>query len=125
MMESTRTTQRPDQRETGQLSRPSQNNSNAPNERPGGSAPQGRPPNRRGFWLQWLIFLLVINLIFYDPLIFGGLSGQQSTVHLSYTSFLQQVQPGNVKGVTLTGNSVAGRCQTAIHQPPSRSGSNT
>src|SRR5258708_5171614 len=125
MMESTRTTQRPGQRETGQLSRPSQNNSNTPNERPGGSAPQGRPPNRRGFWLQWLIFIIVINLIFYAPLIFGGLSGQQSTVNLSYTSFLQQVQQGNVKDVTLTGNAVSGDFKTPIHQPQSGTGSNT
>src|SRR5260370_34921712 len=107
MMESTRTTQRPGQRETGQLSRPSQNNSNAPNERPGGSAPQGRPPNRRGFWLQWLIFIIVINLIFYAPLIFGGLRWQQSTVNLSYTSFLHQVHQGNLKDVTLSDHNIS------------------
>jgi cell division protease FtsH len=125
MMESTRTTPRPGQRETGQSSRPSQDNSNAPDRRPGGSAPQGTPPNRRGFWLQWLIFIVVINLIFYAPLIFSSLSGQQSTVNLSYTSFLQQVQQGNVKDVTLTGNSVSGDFKTPIHQPQSGTGSNT
>jgi cell division protease FtsH len=125
MLESTRTTQRPGQRETGQSSRPSQDNSNAPDRRPGGSAPQGTPPNRRGFWLQWLIFIIVINLIFYAPLIFSSLSGQQSTVNLSYTSFLQQVQQGNVKDVTLTGNAVSGDFKTPIHQPQSGAGSTT
>src|SRR5260370_35597301 len=108
MMESTRTTQRPGQRETGQLSRPSQNNSNAPNERPGGSAPQGRPPNRRGFWLQWLIFIICINLSFYAPLLFGGLSGEQSKANLAYTSFLQQGQRGNVQCATIRWMSRAG-----------------
>src|SRR6266446_6433345 len=125
MMESTRTTPKPDQRETRQQSRPSQNNSNAPNKRPGGSSPQGTSPTRRGFWLRWLIFIVVINLIFYAPLIFSSLSGQQSTINLSYTNFLQQVQRGNVKDVTLTGNAVSGDFKTPIHQQQSGTGSNT
>ncbi|HEX6481001.1 MAG TPA: ATP-dependent zinc metalloprotease FtsH [Ktedonobacteraceae bacterium] len=125
MMESTRTTPGPGQRETDQSSRPSQNNSNAPNGRPGGPTPPGKAPNRRRFWLQWLIFIIVIDLIFYAPLLFSSLSGQQSTTNLSYTSFLQQVQQGNVKDVTLTGNSVSGDFKTPIHQPQSGTGSNT
>jgi cell division protease FtsH len=125
MMESTRTTPGPGQRETGQSSRPSQNSSNVPSGRPGGSAPQGKSPNRRGFWLQWLIFIVVINLIFYAPLIFSSLSGQQSTINLSYTSFLQQVQQSNVKDVTLTGNTISGDFKTPIHQPQSGTGNNT
>src|SRR5207245_8745047 len=125
MMESTRTTPGPGQRETGQSSRPSQNSSNVPNGRPGGSAPQGKSPNRRGFWLQWLIFIVVINLIFYAPLIFSSLSGQQSTINLSYTSFLQQVQQGNVKDVTLTGNAVSGDFKTPLQQPQSGTSSTT
>src|SRR5213080_803709 len=125
MMESTRTTPGPGQRETDQSSRPSQNSSNVPNRRPGGSAPQGKPPDRRGFWLQWLIFIVVINLIFYAPLIFSSLSGQQSTINLSYTSFLQQVQKGNVKDVTLTGAAISGDFKTPLNQPQSGSGNNT
>src|SRR5207244_1519575 len=112
-------------RETGQSSRLTQNNSNQPNGRPGGSAPQGTSPNRRVSWLRWLIFIVLINLIFYAPLIFGGLSGQQPTITLSYTSFLQQVQQGNVKDVTLTGNSVSGDFKTPLHQPQSGTGNNT
>jgi cell division protease FtsH len=125
IMETTRTILRLGQRETGQSSRPSQNNSNAPGGRPGGPAPQGTPPNRRGFWLQWLIFIVVINLIFYAPLIFSSLSGQQSTINLSYTSFLQQVQQSNVKDVTLTGNNISGDFKTPIHQQQSGTANNT
>src|SRR5256884_5258859 len=125
MMESTRTTPGPGQRETDQSSRPSQNSSNVPNRRPGGSAPQGKAPDRRGFWLQWLIFIVVINLVFYAPLIFSSLSGQQSTINLSYTSFLQQVQKGNVKDVTLTGAAISGDFKTPLNQPQSGSGNNT
>src|SRR5213080_3005401 len=125
MMESTRTTPGPGQRETDQSSRPSQNSSNVPNRRPGGSAPQGKPPDRRGFWLRWLIFIIVINLIFYAPLLFSGLGAKQSTINLSYTSFLQQVQHGNVKDVTLTGNAVSGDFKTPLHQQQSGSGNNT
>src|SRR5437016_3823864 len=117
MMESTRSTPGPGQRETDQSSRLTQNNSNTPGGRPGGSGPQGRPPTRRVSWLRWLIFIIVINLIFYAPLLFSGLGAQQSTINLSYTSFLQQVQQGHVKDVTLTGNSVSGDFKTPIHQP--------
>src|SRR5205807_10581085 len=102
MMESTRTTPGPGQRETDQSSRPSQNSSNVPNRRPGGSAPQGKPPDRRGFWMHWHIIFIVVNLNVYAPLTLSSLSSQQSSINLSYTSLLQQVQKGNEMDVTLT-----------------------
>src|SRR6266536_2889753 len=119
MMQSTRTTSGADQRETGQASRLTQNSSNGSQGRPGGSAPQGTSPNRRIPWLRWLIFIIVINLIFYIPLLFSSLSGQQSTINLSYTNFLQQVQQGNVKDVTLKGNAVSGDFKTSLRQTQS------
>ena len=125
MMESTRTTKGAGQRETGQSSRLTQNSSHLPNGRPGGSAPQGTSPTRRGSWLRWLIFIIVISLLFYAPLLFSGLGAQQSTINLSYTSFLQQVQNGNVKDVTISGNAVSGDFKTPLHQHQSGSGNNT
>jgi len=119
-MESTRTTGGTSQRETGQLlSRPSQNSSNGSQGQPGGSAPQGTPSSRRRFWLQWLIFFIIINLLFYLPLLFSSLAAQQPTISLSYTSFLQQVQQGNVKDVTLTGNAVSGDFKMPLRQTQS------
>jgi cell division protease FtsH len=53
------------------------------------------------------------------------LGAQQSTINLSYTSFLQQVQNGNVKDVTLSGNAVSGVFKTPLHQQQSGSGNNT
>src|SRR5438105_10331666 len=125
MMQSTRSTPGPGQRETDQSSRLTQNNSNTPARQPGGSSPQGSRSNRRRFWLQWLIFIIVINLIFYAPLLFSSLGAQQSTINLSYTSFLQQVQQGHVKDVTLTGNSVSGVFKTPLRQPQGGSGNGT
>ncbi|MGZ6285006.1 MAG: ATP-dependent zinc metalloprotease FtsH [Ktedonobacterales bacterium] len=132
MMQSTRPpsgpgqpTPSPGQRETGQPSRPSQNGSHLPNGRPGGSGPQGTSPNRRRFWLQMLIFVIVINLLFYAPLLFSSLGARQSTITLSYTSFLQQVQNGNVKDVTLTGHAVSGDFRTPLHQQQSGSSTGT
>ncbi len=119
-MQSTRTTGGASQRETGQLpSRPSQNSSNGSQGQPGGSAPQGTPPRRRFSWRTWLIYLVIINLLFYAPLLFGGLGGQQPTIPLSYTSFLQQVQQRNVKDVTLMGNAVSGDFKTPLKQQQS------
>src|SRR5437667_8121087 len=124
MMQSTRTTRGADQRETSQASRLTQNSSNGPTGGPGGSAPQGTSPNRRVSWLRWLIFILVINLLFYAPLLFGSSSGQPA-ITLPYTGFLQQVQQGNVKDVTLTGNAVSGDFKTPLRQPQSGTGNNT
>jgi cell division protease FtsH len=102
-----------------------QNSSNGPNRSPGGSAPQGTSPNRRISWLRWFIFIIVINLLFYAPLLFGSLGAQQSTITLSYTNFLQQVEQGNVKDVTLTGNAVSGDFKTPLQQPQSGTSSTT
>jgi hypothetical protein len=114
-MDNTKTTGGAGQRETGPLPfRPFQNSSNGSQGQPDGSAPQGTPSSRRRFWLQWLIFFIIINLLFYAPLLFSALSGQQPTIGLSYTSFLQQVQQGNVKDVTLTGNAVSGDFKTPL-----------
>jgi cell division protease FtsH len=124
-MQSTRTTRGADQRETGQTSRSTQNSSNGSNRSPGGSAPQGTSPNRRSSWLRWLIFIIVINLIFYAPLFFSSLGAQQSTISLSYTNFLQQVEQGNVKDVTLTGHAVSGDFKTPLQQPQSGTSSTT
>jgi len=117
MMESTRTTKGPDQRETGQAVRSTQNRSNGAKGGEGGSAPQGPSPTRRVSWLRWLIFIVVINLLFYAPLLFGSSSGQ--TINLSYTSFLQQVELRHVKDVTLSGNAVSGDFKTPLRQPQS------
>src|SRR3989442_8800613 len=125
MMQSTRSTPSPGQRETDQSSRLTQNNSNTPGGRPGGSSPEGTPPTGRVSWLRWLIFIVVINLIFYAPLLFSALGAQQVTINLSYTSFLQQVQHGNVKDVTLTGNAVSGDFKTPLRQPQSGSENTT
>src|SRR6266849_1201416 len=124
MMQSTRTTRGADQRETSQASRFTQNNSNGSNRSPGGSVPQGTSPNRRSSWLRWLIFIIVLNLLFYAPLLFGSSSGQP-TINLPYTNFLQQVQQGNVKEVTLTGNAVSGDFKTPLHEPQSGTSNTT
>lgn len=121
-MDNTKTTKGDSQRDTGPFFRPSQNNSHGSQGQQGqsdGSAPQGTPSSRRRFWLQWLIFFLVINLLFYLPLLIGAVGGQQPTISLSYTSFLQQVQNDNVKDVTLTGNAISGDFKTAVRQTQS------
>ncbi len=124
-MKSTTTAPKPAQQEASSPSRQSPTNNQAPTRGPGGS-PQQKPPTRRpGFWVQWLLFLLLINLIFYGPLFLSALSGQQATINLSYTDFLQYVQQDHVKSVTLTGNAVSGDFKTPIHQQPNGSGNGT
>jgi cell division protease FtsH len=125
-MDNTKNTRGAGQRETDQWPfRLSQNSSNGSQGQSDGSAPQGTPSSRRRFWLQWLIFFIVINLLFYLPLLFSSLAAQQPTISLSYTSFLQQVQQGNVKDVTLTGNGVSGDFKTPVRQTQSGTSTKT
>ncbi len=124
-MENRLTASKPDQQKASPPPRPSPNNSQSPTDRSGGSPSQGNTPRSPRSWIQLLLFVLLINLLFYGPLIFSSIGGQQTTINLSYTSFLQRVQQGNVKDVTLNGNAVSGDFKTPIHQQQNGSGNGT
>src|SRR6266567_4473667 len=117
-MESTRTTGGAGQRETGQSSRLTQNSSNQPNGRPGGSAPQGTPPPRRVSWLRWLIFIIVINPLFYAPLRFSGLGAQQSTINPASTDTVQPNLSGHTTAVAVPVDSTFGQFGAPLRHPP-------
>src|SRR5712692_8704019 len=124
-MENRLTASKPDQQKASPPPRLSPNNSQSPTDRSGGSPSQGNTPRSPRYWIQLLLFVLLINLLFYGPLIFSSIGGQQTTINLSYTSFLQQVQQGNVKDVTLNGNAVSGDFKTPIQQQQNGSGNGT
>ena len=124
-MENRLTASKPDQQKASPPPRLSPNNSQSPTDRSGGSPSQRNSPRSPRYWIQLLLFVLLINLLFYGPLIFSSIGGQQTTINLSYTSFLQQVQQGNVKDVTLNGNAVSGDFKTPIQQQQNGSGNGT
>ncbi len=124
-MENRLTASKPDQQKASPPPRLSPNNSQSPTDRSGGSPSQRNSPRSPRYWIQLLLFVLLINLLFYGPLIFSSIGGQQTTINLSYTSFLQQVQQGNVKDVTLNGNAVSGDFKTPFHQQQNGSGNGT
>src|SRR6266487_2974246 len=76
-----------------------------------GSSPQGSSPRRLGFWVRWLLLIFLINLSFYGPLFFSFLSAQPTTIDLSYSRFLQQVEQGNVASVTASTRSACHTCR--------------
>src|SRR5713101_3665411 len=124
-MENRLTASKPDQQKASPPPRLSPNNSQSPTDRSGGSPSQRNSPRSPRYWIQLLLFVLLINLLFYGPLIFSSIGGQQTTINLSYTSFLQQVQQGKVKDVTLNGNAVSGDFKTPFHQQQNGSGNGT
>src|SRR5713101_285810 len=124
-MENRLTASKPDQQKASPPPRLSPNNSQSPTDRSGGSPSQRNSPRSPRYWIQLLLFVLLINLLFYGPLIFSSIGGQQTTINLSYTSFLQQVQQGNVKYVTLNGNAVSGDFKTPIQHQQNGSGNGT
>jgi cell division protease FtsH len=84
------------------------------------SSRRGNSPLRLGFWLRLLLIMLLINLIFYGPLFFSFLSVQSTTIGLSYSRFLQQVEQGNVTSVTINSDdSVTGTFKTPVREPQS------
>ena len=97
----------------------SANDSEQLTDKPSGeSSRRGNSPRRVGFWVRLLLLMLVINLFFYGPLFFSLLSGPPTTMNLSYSQFLRQVEQGNVSSVTINSdNSVTGTFKTAVRQP--------
>src|SRR5437868_15490178 len=88
-------------------------------KKPGESSNKGNSPRRLRFWLRWLLFVFLINLLFYGPLLFSLLSAPSTTINLSYSRFLQQVEQGNVTSVTINSDdSVTGTFKTPVRQPP-------
>src|SRR3954452_19256126 len=82
-------------------------------------SPGGNSPRRLSFWVRWLLLVLVINLFFYAPLLFSLLSAPSTTINLTYSRFLQQVEQGNVTSVTINSDdSVTGTFKTPVRQPP-------
>src|SRR5258708_22769692 len=67
------------------------------------------------FWLRLLIIMFLINLFFYGPALFSLIGAQTTTIDLSYSRFLRQVEQGNVTSVTIkSDNSVTGNFKTPI-----------
>src|SRR5437588_7241246 len=83
-------------------------------------SPGGNSPRRLSFWVRWLLLVLVINLFFYAPLLFSLLSAPSTTINLTYSRFLQQVEQDNVTSVTINSDdSVTGTFKTPVRQPQS------
>src|SRR5437868_1783707 len=93
-------------------------------KKPGESSNKGNSPRRLRFWLRWLLFVFLINLLFYGPLLFSLLSAPSTTINLTYSRFLQQVEQGNVTSVTINSDdSVTGTFKTPVRQPQAANGS--
>jgi cell division protease FtsH len=72
-----------------------------------------------GFWVRLLLLVFLINLFFYGPFLFSLIGAQTTTIDLSYSRFLQQVEQGNVTSVTIkSDNSVTGTFKTPVRQQP-------
>src|SRR5438105_5019828 len=70
--------------------------------------------------------MLLFDLFFYGPLFFSAISSQPTTIELSYSRFLQQVEQGNVASVTIkSDNSVTGTFKTPVREQPAGPGSST
>src|SRR6266487_4221294 len=98
-----RTTRESDRQGSGFLRRwfPANDSQEEKSRKSGESSTRGTSPRRLAFWVRLLLLVFLINLFFYGPLFFSLLSGQSTTIDLSYSRFLQQVEQGNVTSVTI------------------------
>jgi cell division protease FtsH len=91
-----------------------------PPGKPQQGSPQG-PPNMLAplrtarFWI-FLAVLFVANIVLSQVL--QG-AGQQPTVTISYTTFVNQVNQGNVTDITSTGESITGNTRKAVQDSSS------
>ncbi len=103
---------KPSSKETAQRRLPQrQFDSNSTSDK---SSQQNNSPKRFRFWLRLLLIMFLVNLFFYGPLFFNLFSFNQTpTVDLPYSTFLQQVEKGNVSSVTIrSDNSILGQFKT-------------
>src|SRR6266480_5458010 len=116
------TTRESDQQGSSLLERwfPARDHQQENGKKPGETSNKGNSSRRLRFWLRWLLLVFLINLFFYGPLFFSLLSAPSTTINLSYSRFLQQVEQGNVTSVTINSDdSVTGTFKTPVRQPPS------
>src|SRR5258708_9538099 len=87
----------------------------AKGKRPDESSRRANSPRGLAFWLRLLLIMFLINLFFYGPSLFSLIGGQTTTIDLSYSRFLRQVEQGNVTRVTIkSDNSVTGNFKTPV-----------
>jgi cell division protease FtsH len=87
----------------------------AKDKRPDESSRRANSPRGLAFWLRLLLIMFLINLFFYGPALFSLIGAQTTTIDLSYSRFLRQVEQGNVTSVTIkSDNSVTGNFKTPI-----------
>ncbi len=87
----------------------------AKGKRPDESSRRANSPRGLAFWLRLLLIMFLINLFFYGPTLFSLIGGQTTTIDLSYSRFLRQVEQGNVTRVTIkSDNSVTGNFKTPV-----------
>jgi cell division protease FtsH len=87
----------------------------AKDKRPDESSRRANSPRGLAFWLRLLLIMFLINLFFYGPSLFSLIGTQTTTIDLSYSRFLRQVEQGNVTSVTIkSDNSVTGNFKTPI-----------
>src|SRR5690348_9156941 len=87
-------------------SAPGRPSSNQPHKRPDALAPM----RSLRFWVI-LAILFILNIVISNVLFSAG---QTPTITISYNSFLDQVDTGNVSSVTSTGESIIGTAKKAI-----------
>ena len=80
----------------------------------GETSPRGmfpRPPGGRWFWVV-LAVLFVFNLLVSQSLL-----GPEERIRISYTTFLEELDSGNVESVTTTGDTIQGTLVDPIAGP--------
>jgi cell division protease FtsH len=90
----------------------------APDGRGMPEQPSATPPHRRPWFLWFVLGLLALNwlsLLLFQP---GGTSEPRVSVPFN-PFFLQEVQSGQVKSISTTGDTVEGNFTTKITYPPS------
>ena len=68
-------------------------------------------------WLVWLIVLFLVNLVFYGPLVGQVSTSSSPTINLPYSTFLDQVQTGNIKTANVTSTTASGDFGKAYKDP--------
>jgi cell division protease FtsH len=75
---------------------------------------QQTPPRTRPMWQRWSFWAYILVLLVINYLLMTIFSTGPSRVTLPYTTFIEQVDAGNVKSVTTEGNSLRGELNKPV-----------
>ena len=108
------TQQKPQQpQQQAQREQPRQQQQQQPPQQPPQQSQQRQQEQPRSPFRNWIYLVLFVGLLIWNVILFWP-QGQPSSITVPYSTFLAQVQAGNVREVSIQGSDIKGAFVQAV-----------